>query len=397
MNTLWKIVWAHWTSLLGTKIHEIALPLLLYSKTQSASVLSLAFLAETLPWIFVSPFISARCKHFSPKRVLIFADIARSLICVVLALGDLGTSASLSLLFLLGCFNSVYGAFRSKIVKTSLNSEEEIKKYIGVVGTGTSIISILGPALGAILIASSIDATLLLLLDAFSFVLSFLCIVGVKERSRLDTQDYTGISEKRIGFAQVIKATQKIPSLYTLLKSECLRCLAEALIVPMYLVIITKKLSFSKDIFGWSNTALALGALIASIAFQYLNPKVVANHVSTAILIMTFSFWLFLVGDLNLAVLLFLFLTLGLTQGFRQLFAEYKFVASVPTADSAAYISTYNSMFSIFFVVGYLLGSILSQHLEYLIFASGVICLIAFCIDVSRPCKSKVEVLEHAL
>src|SRR5690242_19591815 len=114
-NTV-SLVGAQWLSFFGSKLHLLALPLIIYQKTGSARLLALGFLAETLPWMILAPKLSQWLKAWNTKALLIGADLIRALLCAALVFLPYDTLTFLIIMFAIGTFNSVYGTFRLQVL-----------------------------------------------------------------------------------------------------------------------------------------------------------------------------------------------------------------------------------------------------------------------------------------
>ncbi len=180
--------WKYWTgqtiSNLGSSITLFALPLLVYKLTGSALNLGITTAAEFLPYLLFGLILGAWTDRVDRKRMMIGTDIARALIIasipLLYAFGLLVVwwiyvvgfiHATLTICFEAGQFAAI----------PSLVNQDDLVTANGRIQASYSGASILGPLLAGVLV-TQVPLAVLMLIDAFSFLLSSFSLVLIKKR-----------------------------------------------------------------------------------------------------------------------------------------------------------------------------------------------------------------------
>jgi MFS family permease len=180
--------WKYWTgqtiSNLGSSITLFALPLLVYKLTGSALNLGITTAAEFLPYLLFGLILGAWTDRVDRKRMMIGTDIARALIIasipLLYAFGLLVVwwiyvvgfiHATLTICFEAGQFAAI----------PSLVNQDDLVTANGRIQASYSGASVLGPLLAGALVAQ-VSLPALMLIDAFSFLLSSFSLLLIKKR-----------------------------------------------------------------------------------------------------------------------------------------------------------------------------------------------------------------------
>jgi MFS family permease len=179
--------WKYWTgqtiSNLGSSITLFALPLLVYKLTGSALNLGITTAAEFLPYLLFGLILGAWTDRIDRKRMMIGTDIARALIIasipLLYAFGLLTVwwiyvvgfvHATLTICFEAGQFAAI----------PSLVNQDDLVTANGRIQASYSGASVIGPLLAGVLVTEVPLATLMLI-DAFSFLLSSFSLALIKK------------------------------------------------------------------------------------------------------------------------------------------------------------------------------------------------------------------------
>lgn len=154
-------------SILSSSVAQFAIVLWISLETGSAEVLAFASIAALLPQIVLGPFAGVFVDRWSRKWTMIFADVFVALCSAIMGVLFYLDCMSLWQVYLLLMMRSIGGAFHSPAMKSSiplLAPESELTRIAGINQIIQSISTILGPAIGAVLVVS-FDMTLVMLLD----------------------------------------------------------------------------------------------------------------------------------------------------------------------------------------------------------------------------------------
>jgi hypothetical protein len=366
------MVLAQWISTAGSQLHLLALPLIIYQQTGSTQLLALGFLAETLPWMILAPKLSPSLSRFSSQNIMIIADVARTVLCVMLALIPFQAPLFLVLMFFLGSFNAIYGTYRLKQLK-SVTTTTDLQKVLGISTSGIEVLQIIAPATGAAIIAFGWSARALMLVDGASFVLSAFLIVFVKANEQEETVSSSAPASLATTRQSYLKIWQS-PGLRAISVTEGLRSIAEALFIPTIVVILEKQHGMGSSYLGWSQTCTSAGALLMAVGFIRLKGESFRTlGPAIALFLLSLVKALFLIPA-NPVFVLALASVLGVAMSFRQLSAELSIMENLEDSFSAGLIAAYNSIVSTAYIIGYALSAVLNSYLVVAALASGL-CL----------------------
>ncbi len=143
-------------SILGSILVQFALIWYLTEKTGSATILAMATLVGFVPEIVLGPFVGALVDRWDRRKVLMVSDGSVALITLVLVvlywLGAVQTWNILTVLFL----RSVAGTFHFPTFQASTTlmvPDEHLARISGVNQAARGALNIVGPPLGALLLA----------------------------------------------------------------------------------------------------------------------------------------------------------------------------------------------------------------------------------------------------
>src|SRR6266516_541304 len=178
--------WKYWTgqtiSNLGSSITLFALPLLVYKLTGSALNLGIATAAEFLPYLLFGLILGAWTDRVNRKRMMIGTDIGRALIIASIPLLAAFGTLTVWWIYVVGfvhatltiCFEA--GQFAAI---PSLVNRDDLVTANGRIQASYSGASVLGPLLAGVLV-TVLPLAALLLIDAFSFLLSSFSLVLIR-------------------------------------------------------------------------------------------------------------------------------------------------------------------------------------------------------------------------
>jgi MFS family permease len=156
------------TSSIGNGIGYVALLLLAYDKFHSPWAVSLVLLADFLPAIVLAPLFGALADRHSRRTIVVSADLLRCSALVGLAFAD-----SFELIVLLALLVGLGTALHHPASRSALAglAGRRADNAMGALVTVWSAASVLGPALGAVLLLGVSPSTLLLV-NAATFLIS---------------------------------------------------------------------------------------------------------------------------------------------------------------------------------------------------------------------------------
>ena len=295
----------------GEQMITLAIGWELYDRTSSALILGLVGLVQVIPLFILSLPAGHIADRFNRKRIVIIA-------LMVLALASVGltvlsyTHGPLLLIYgcllLMGAATAFNGPASSTLV-TQAVPEHAYQSAATWSSSSWQLASVIGPALGGILIAILRSATLIYALNAVAVILFALLLLPLQSQQKAVASTTTTVGSLLEG-VKFLWSTQIILASITL---------------DMFAVLLggatTLLPIFAKDILhvgpvglGWLRTAPSIGALCVTFGIAYIPPFKKAGQtllwavggfgIATIIFGLSHSFWLsltmlFLLGGLD--------------------------------------------------------------------------------------------------
>jgi MFS family permease len=166
-------LWAgHGISTFGDMITFLAIPMIVYGITGSKSALSLSVLVRVIPVILIGPFAGALVDRLNRKTIMIWADLLRALLTIVLLLSP--EQYLLTMIYIVVFLKSLIGIFFNPAFNSTIPSiinKENLMSANSVFGVTGNILQFVTPFAGAALIGY-FGARSVLLIDMGSFIVS---------------------------------------------------------------------------------------------------------------------------------------------------------------------------------------------------------------------------------
>lgn len=171
-----KFLWiGQLLSTLGSSITMVILPVVVYSLTGSTVVMGMTMAMYMLPNILALPFAGLVVDRMDRVKVMLFTDIIRCILMLLLATLIFMDVLTIPLLYVLvalyglmeGIFQPAYAAVRAKVFVPEIRNAANALTQMSNQG-----IRLIGPALGG-LIVSVASAGIGFGLDAVTYLLSF--------------------------------------------------------------------------------------------------------------------------------------------------------------------------------------------------------------------------------
>jgi MFS family permease len=172
-RALW---WAQVVSYLGDQVAQVAIAILVYTKTGSPELTALAYALTYLPPILAGPLLAGLLDPFPRRQVMITLDLVRGGLVELMALPSVPLAGTCVLLCITVLLGAPFSAARSAMLPQILPRERlALGSALGNMTFQTSQVA--GFLAGGILVAT-LGAYRSLALDALSFCLSAALITG---------------------------------------------------------------------------------------------------------------------------------------------------------------------------------------------------------------------------
>jgi MFS transporter, DHA3 family, macrolide efflux protein len=178
------LFWGQMTSQIGDSLNRVALLWFVYQLTGSAMKMVMIGLLQTIPPLILSPLIGVYLDRANKKTVMVWVDIARTALVLLVPLlytfGELTLERLYAAVFLLAVVSTIFGPALSSAVP-QLVRRDQLTAANALLQTTTNTGLLIGPLLSGIGIAL-IGSQNVLYVDAATFFVSALCLMGVRLR-----------------------------------------------------------------------------------------------------------------------------------------------------------------------------------------------------------------------
>lgn len=178
------LFWGQMTSQIGDSLNRVALLWFVYQLTGSAMKMVMIGLLQTIPPLILSPLIGVYLDRANKKTVMVWVDIARTALVLLVPLlytfGELSLERLYAAVFLLAVVSTIFGPALSSAVP-QLVRRDQLTAANALLQTTTNTGLLIGPLFSGIGIAL-IGSQNVLYVDAATFFVSALCLMGVRLR-----------------------------------------------------------------------------------------------------------------------------------------------------------------------------------------------------------------------
>ncbi len=286
-------------NMLGRQMLTVAIGWEIYERTHSAMALAWIGLVQLLPVLLLTLPVGHIVDNYDRRKILIMAQVFNmagtgGLIAISLTHGPL--NAMYACLFLAGIGRAFHSPSNAALIPQVV-SEQTLTSAITWGSINFQTASILGPALGGLIIGIRHEATWVYVVDCLSSVIFWAVLMFVKTRPIALTKKAMTLKSMLSGLAFVVQT----------------RIILAAIALDLFAVLFGGAIAllpiYAKDILhvgpsglGWLQTAPSIGALIMGFfmarhtnfrnAGQWLLITVAGFGVATIIFGLSRNFWL---------------------------------------------------------------------------------------------------------
>jgi MFS family permease len=268
-RSLLGLITAELVSLTGSSMTFVALPWFVLVTTGSTAKMGWVLAAEMLPIAIFGIPAGSLIARLGAKRTMLVSDAARGPLLLVLPIlhhtGHLSFGALLGIAFAIGVFAAPYFA-SSRIVVPEVAGEDEraVTEVNAILGGANQLTQLAGPVLAGVLIAAT-SAPTVLVIDAFTYVFSFLTIaLVVRAGKRVEP---TAASR---GLLAGLRFLMRDPLLGPVMVAACVINFAAQGIIVGIQGIAYFRYDGNAHVLGYLFGSFGIGALIGALAAQQL-------------------------------------------------------------------------------------------------------------------------------
>lgn len=254
-----RLLLAFGISEIGDGVAEIVVPLAIYAATESVGLLAISFIGRILLGTVAGILGGFLADRFERPAVLRGSYACRAALVLLLVLLYDHTVA----VFVLGTVIGASGALDNPSAEASLRQllADTPKAIATVRGLTESLSGMVGPALGALLIAVT-DARVALIVDLATFVISFLILA----RLRMGKIQPTGLGleeeeKAQRGYGEVVKIVRASALLRMAFMSSLLSGVAVACVLLLAIPYLAE-LGAPQSSYGWTLAIYSVGGMV---------------------------------------------------------------------------------------------------------------------------------------
>ena len=269
------LLWGSQTvSQLGTAMVDYAVIIWVYSRKGTASSVTLLTVCIFLPTIFLRFLAGSAVDRWNKKRIMLTADLLAA--CGTLAVFVLHSADVLQIwhLYVINFLLSLMNAFQepaSFVAVSMLVPKEHYVRASGLQGFSGAAVSILAPALGALLVSSGgLDLVLIIDLATFAFafcVLLFLIRIPETEKKGTEEEPFSKTCLTGIRYLKDHKAILRI-TLFLAVINFLAKLGNDGMLSPF----ILGRTGNNQQVLGAVESFTALGVLAGSLMATLMKP-----------------------------------------------------------------------------------------------------------------------------
>jgi len=260
-----RLVAAYLVSQAGSKVHRVALLVLVYLLTENALWVSLVLGTQLLGTVVFSPLLSAWADTQDRKRLLVWSDLLRApLVALIPLLGAQSLPALLLLVFLMELLRDLHDPIQNAVVP-DLVPEEEVDEANGLILLADRISEVLFVGAAGVLVAW-VGPAYAFYLDALTYLASGLLLAGLPPLKPQALPKAGYLERVKEGLGHLFSQPAVRRTVGTLFAAAAFGSVETALGV----VLALKWLGVGSAGFGFMEAAMALGAILGGVGLPYL-------------------------------------------------------------------------------------------------------------------------------
>lgn len=336
-----RILAAHLISKIGDGMHELVFVLLAMAATDNnLLVLGWIYFFRFIPYLLLGPTGRVLADRYDPKQLMLWSDCGRGLLVALLAVLvhlDAVHPIHLAIIGMLitgfrTLFQPAFQVSTPRIVKAA-----HLVNANGMIQVASELGGVIGPAVAGVILLGA-NKSVVLLIDAFSYFISFILIWFVPRLGTTEKKDQHDYWHELFIAAREIKNNRSLFA--TIVLSACCIFFVGAILrvlIPAY----AKDISHNESFVGIVMSIIALGTIVGAYCFPKLVRHITAGHLMGYWAI--YGFTLILIPFTNHA---FFLLALSALLGFVGAFVDIALPTNVQIISKPESLGKHFSFFS---------------------------------------------------
>ncbi len=277
-------------SMLGSHLVGFAFVWHLTETTRSATILALGTLVSIIPQVIVSPFAGALVDRWSRKMVMIVFDCITAFFTLIVAILFLLDSAHIWHIFLAMFVRSACSQFQWAAMSASTTlmvPKKHLSRVAGANQALNGIMNIIGPALGALLIAiMPMQGVLFIDVSTAGLAVIPLLFFAIPQ-PKISPEKANG---KHTVLSDLVEGWNYVVGWPSLLSIIIIAMLVNLLITPAFSLlplVITEHFGMGAYELGFINSAFGIGVIVGGLVLSAWGGF--KNRILTSLVALTFS------------------------------------------------------------------------------------------------------------
>jgi MFS family permease len=266
-------------SAFGDWLYVLALAVLVYNLTGSATVVAALTFVRLLPYALFLPFSGVLADRANRKAIMIWADLGRGACMLgLLFVGSAGTVwVAFPVVFAATVLSSLFKPAMSSVLPPLVGDEEDLVKANSIWTQMDSVSLVLGPALGGVLVLLGVPQAAFLI-NGLTFLVSAVTLLFVRippreAPERPETGEEEGwMSETLAGFRFLFRENEGVLAFLTLALVSL--AMVGGAFWTLTVVLAEEAYGLGGEGAGFLNAAYGAGGLLGGFAAGLLSSKV---------------------------------------------------------------------------------------------------------------------------
>jgi MFS family permease len=264
-------------SQIGDSMNKVALLWFVYELTGSAFKMAVIGMLQSIPPLVFGPLIGVYLDRMQKKPVMIWVDLIRTglilLIPLLYSLEALTLERLYVLVFVISIVSTVFGPALASAIPL-LAPRAQLTAANALIQSTTNIGLLIGPAVSGIGI-TMIGAHNVLYLNAATFMVSAMCLMPIRLRETIQTlaqmaDRATILEDVMVGFRFVFIEHRTVLLLMLIASLYSLGAGAFVFLLPVF---AKQQLDATALELGWLWSALGIGMLVASVSLARIDQR----------------------------------------------------------------------------------------------------------------------------
>lgn len=270
IKNFWLYLTGRIVSLVGSGIQSMAIPLYVLDTTGSGTMMGIFVMVSVIPLLIFSPFAGVLGDRWNRKKIMVWTDIVRGLVILMLAGLSFGGTMNITALFIAQAAVSVMNSLFSSSTMAMLPElvdKDFLPRANSLVSATQSVSLLIGPVLGGVMYGVwGIKA--IFLINGISFIASAISEWFIKYRYINERKEKLSIKSTFSDIKEVMRFVYENKALkFLILFSLTMNFFFNAGFAVIKPYFYRETIGFSAQQFGFIDAFFTIGVLAGNLIF----------------------------------------------------------------------------------------------------------------------------------